>query len=178
MNPINWTRINIPSNDINPKTDNKIGQKNNNTNSVYQKNININTSSVTNKLDNQSKLANQASSHSQKKSGVTADHIKNSTSTIKPERKISASLETLKSAVYRYNSKFSTTQINSLKFEILARNILNKSTAPQSKATLENFKSDLKKIKDYLDPKIYSQIKNPLDNQLKNALEHKNRLWN
>jgi len=176
MNPVNWTRINPSSNDINPKSDNKIGQKNNNTNSIYQKDKNINTNSASNKLDNQSKLTNLADSHSQKNSGVTADHIKNTKAVINPQRKISASLASLNSAVYRYNSTSNTTQINSAKFEILARNILNKSTAPQSKATLENFRSDLKKIKDYIDPKIYSQIKKSLNVQLENALDHKKRV--
>ena len=176
MNPINWKSISAPSIDINSKPANKVDEKNKGFN-TYRSNQKVDSNPSTSKLNNQPALIKQASSHVTQNSGGTVKHIKNSTPPIKSDRKILDILETLESCVYRHNATSSAREIFFPGFKILARNILNKSTAPQSKLALENFKSDLKDIKKYLDPKIYSQIKNSLDNQLKIALEHKFRVW-
>jgi hypothetical protein len=125
---------------------------------------------------NQPEFIKQASSNMTSNSVDRANSKEKSIEEKALEKKISASLETIKSAIYLNNNKSNSTKIVSSKFEILARNMLNKSTAPQSKTTLENFKSDLKIIKKYLGPKIYSQIRKTLDDQLEKALEHQFRV--
>ena len=54
--------------------------------------------------------------------------------------------------------------IASAKFEIIARNILNKSTLPISAKDQEEFRSQIKVIKSSIPPEIYSQFKKYLDN--------------
>ena len=54
--------------------------------------------------------------------------------------------------------------IPTAKFEIIARNILNKSTLPISEKDQEKFRSQIKAIKSSIPPEIYSQFKKYLDN--------------
>jgi hypothetical protein len=196
MNPINWKSISAPSIDINSKPENKVDEKNKGFN-TYRSNQKVDSNPSTSKLTNQPALIKQASSHITQNSGGTINHIKNSTPKNQPlltkqvnshitqnsagranskemskeekalERKISANVDTLKVAVYRNNEQSKSTKIELEKFEVIAKELLSKSTKSQNIDDLLKFKSDLKEISGYLNKNIYSEIKNSLDTQLK-----------
>jgi len=93
------------------------------------------------------------------------------------ERKISDNVKTIMSAAYLNNekSKLTKTEKEIEKFEVIAKELLSKSTKSQNTDDLLKFKSDLKEISGYLNKNIYSEIKNSLDTQLKIATTSENK---
>jgi hypothetical protein len=119
--------------------------------------------------------ANQPSFTEKTGSNITPNNISRANSKEKSkeekafERKISADVDSLKVAVYRNNEQSKSTKIELEKFEVIAKELLSKSTKSQNIDDLLKFKSDLKEISGYLNKNIYSEIKNSLDTQLKIA---------
>jgi hypothetical protein len=116
--------------------------------------------------------ANQPSFTEKTGSNITPNNISRANSKEKSkeekalERKISANVDTLKVAVYRNNEQSKSTKIELEKFEVIAKELLSKSTKSQNIDDLLKFKSDLKEISGNLNKNIYSEIKNSLDTQL------------
>ena len=126
---------------------------------------------------NQPALTKQASSHITQNSANRANSKEMSKEERALERKISDNVKTIMSAAYLNNekSKLTKTEKEIEKFEVIAKELLSKSTKSQNIDDLLKFKSDLKEISGYLNKNIYSEIKNSLDTQLKIATTSENK---